>query len=44
MTTVKQIEQAVVRLPERELKHFTCWFEAFNTKNTRKLVILSNQG
>jgi hypothetical protein len=32
MTTVKEIEQAVAKLPERDLKHFTSWFEAFDAK------------
>jgi len=33
MTTVKEIEQAVTKLPKRELKHFTSWFEEFDSKN-----------
>jgi hypothetical protein len=32
MTTVKEIEQAVTKLPKRKLKHFTSWFEEFDAK------------
>ena len=30
MTTVKEIEQAVTKLPKRHLKQFTAWFETFD--------------
>jgi hypothetical protein len=33
MTTVQEIEQAVVKLPKRQLKDFTSWFESFDAKN-----------
>lgn len=29
MTTVQEIEQAVTRLPEQDLKTFISWFETF---------------
>lgn len=33
MTTLQEIEQAVARLPEPDLKNFISWFETFETKS-----------
>ncbi|HAJ79278.1 MAG TPA: hypothetical protein DCO75_05860 [Fibrobacteres bacterium] len=32
MTTVKEIKDAVAKLPETKLKLFTSWFEAFDAE------------